>query len=684
MKKLIVFFGLLLISCFIFMGCNKDNNPDDGKKEDEAKSYVVTFVNMDDSEIEKQTIESGKSATAPTPKEIEGYTFKGWDKDFSNVTSDLTVKALYEKNKYSVKLLVDGEVFVEVEVLYGELATLPSIAPEKEGYDFDGWDNDKITEPIKSNLEANALFTIKQVTVSFYLEDKLLEEIKVNYGADCTTSLTPLKEGYKFTGWDKDLTGLKEDISVHAVFEKAVYTITYYDGSTKLNLEPSTYTIDDLVFLPEYEKDGYEFVGWNDSPTSNVKIASLNFGETGDKVFYARFTKIEEEKKLEAPEGATFVFNNIKKVLHSSGTFYVYQPDFTQITGTAPSTSVTKYTWESLDTSVATISQWSSISVASSGYCIIKCTYTDNNSIFGYAVIHTTPDGVFAATIEEANNKPKYTVKFVDADDTLLSEEVVELGQTATPPTIPTHEGKTFIGWDKPIYSISEDLTIKAQYIDGTSHFANKKVSILGDSITTFKGYVPDGYACFYPYPTADVRDVNQTWWMGLVNNLGMKLLKNNSWSGSCVSSGTGTSACVNDSRLIELIDGETLPDIIIIYMGSNDCASKYVELSTFKSSYKIMLDKIKALCPDAEIYLCTLSPSGLCAGENRINYNKVILDYAEEYNLPVIDFNKIWTDSTYTDYVVDSGHPNKAGMEKYTRQAMIDMLQSDGVTYNG
>ena len=63
----------------------------------------------------------------------------------------------------------------------------------------------------------------------------------------------------------------------------------------------------------------------------------------------------------------------------------------------------------------------------------------------------------------------------MDVDDTLLSEEVVELGQTATPPTIPTHEGKTFIGWDKPIYSISEDLTIKAQYIDGTSHFANKK-----------------------------------------------------------------------------------------------------------------------------------------------------------------------------------------------------------------
>ena len=38
---------------------------------------------------------------APIVEAREGYTFKGWDKDFSNVTSNLEVKAIYEENKQS-------------------------------------------------------------------------------------------------------------------------------------------------------------------------------------------------------------------------------------------------------------------------------------------------------------------------------------------------------------------------------------------------------------------------------------------------------------------------------------------------------------------------------------------------------------------------------------------------------
>ena len=44
-------------------------------------------------------MEEGQAATAPEAPVHEGYTFKGWDKDFSKVTSDLTVTAQYEKNE---------------------------------------------------------------------------------------------------------------------------------------------------------------------------------------------------------------------------------------------------------------------------------------------------------------------------------------------------------------------------------------------------------------------------------------------------------------------------------------------------------------------------------------------------------------------------------------------------------
>ena len=40
-----------------------------------------------------------------------------------------------------------------------------------------------------------------------------------------------------------------------------------------------------------------------------------------------------------------------------------------------------------------------------------------------------------------------------------------------------------------------------------------KKVSVLGDSYSTFQGHNPEGYAPFYPNDRNDVTEVAQTWW---------------------------------------------------------------------------------------------------------------------------------------------------------------------------
>lgn len=59
------------------------------------KTYTVTFKNWDNTTLKTETVDYGNSAIAPTELTRSGYTFTGWDTDFSNVTSNLTITAQY-------------------------------------------------------------------------------------------------------------------------------------------------------------------------------------------------------------------------------------------------------------------------------------------------------------------------------------------------------------------------------------------------------------------------------------------------------------------------------------------------------------------------------------------------------------------------------------------------------------
>ena len=62
-----------------------------------VETFTVTFVDGQGNTLKTETVGRGQSATAPADPAREGYTFDGWDKDFSNVTSDLTVTAKWKE-----------------------------------------------------------------------------------------------------------------------------------------------------------------------------------------------------------------------------------------------------------------------------------------------------------------------------------------------------------------------------------------------------------------------------------------------------------------------------------------------------------------------------------------------------------------------------------------------------------
>ncbi|MCL1873473.1 MAG: InlB B-repeat-containing protein, partial [Clostridiales bacterium] len=64
--------------------------------------FIVTFLDWDGALLATVAVESGFAATAPPDPFREDYVFIGWDKDFSNVTEDMTVNAQYRSDKNRV------------------------------------------------------------------------------------------------------------------------------------------------------------------------------------------------------------------------------------------------------------------------------------------------------------------------------------------------------------------------------------------------------------------------------------------------------------------------------------------------------------------------------------------------------------------------------------------------------
>ena len=60
-------------------------------------SYTVTFKDWDGTTLSTQEVEPGGAAIAPANPVRDGYTFIGWDSDFSSITANLVITAQYEQ-----------------------------------------------------------------------------------------------------------------------------------------------------------------------------------------------------------------------------------------------------------------------------------------------------------------------------------------------------------------------------------------------------------------------------------------------------------------------------------------------------------------------------------------------------------------------------------------------------------
>ncbi len=207
----------------------------------------------------KKVKNGGKYGELPTPTK-EGYTFVGWydtennkieSTTTANISSDVTLKAKYEKNKYNVTFKNDdGSTLYTTVVQY----------------------------------EDKAEFSGKEPT---------------------STKNTP---GYKakFKGWSNQpaLDKVTGDTTVTATYELSPiqYKISYNntkDGDNSQN--PTSYTIEDKnITLKNLEdKENSKFLGWYDKAVGGNKITSIDTSKLENIILYAQWEKDELYLKSE-------------------------------------------------------------------------------------------------------------------------------------------------------------------------------------------------------------------------------------------------------------------------------------------------------------------------------------------------------------------------------------------------
>lgn len=231
-------------------------------------SYTVTF--MDGKTVLKtEKVQHGSAATAPEVPEQDGKTFKEWDKGFSNVTSDLTINAVYDVDTFTVTFK-DGDTVLSIQTVeYDKSATAPTVTPAP-GKKHNGWDVE--FDHVQKDLVVNATFEDIMYTVKFVADGITRYETKVKYGEKVDAPNAPEVKGKTFERWDGTAEYVTENVTITAIYKLNSYTITFVLGNGKKDVV-LTQDYGTAITAPTPKMSGYTFDGW-DKPVPETMPAN--------------------------------------------------------------------------------------------------------------------------------------------------------------------------------------------------------------------------------------------------------------------------------------------------------------------------------------------------------------------------------------------------------------------------
>ena len=112
--------------------------------------YTISYVNIIDGGYEvlfEEKVDYGSPITAPEVEEREGYTFRWLDDIPATMPAfPLMITGVYEANHYTCTWMLDGEIYAEMSIPYGEVVPDMEVQGD-EHRTFSGWSDVPATMP---------------------------------------------------------------------------------------------------------------------------------------------------------------------------------------------------------------------------------------------------------------------------------------------------------------------------------------------------------------------------------------------------------------------------------------------------------------------------------------------------------------------------------------------------------
>ncbi len=203
----------------------------------------------------------------------------------------------------------------------------------------------------------------------------------------------------------------------------------------------------------------------------------------------------------------------------------------------------------------------------------------------------------------------------------------------------------------------------------------SKNIFIMGDSYSTFKGYIPEGYACYYGAGRenfAEVSEMGKTWWGLLAKEMDYNIVMNDSYSGSTVCTSVRETQSIT-AAFVKRIDKyieegffEKNPiDTFLVFGGTND---NWLGRPMGETMYEGW---------DEENLKCILP--AFCYLIDRLtkqkNIGRVVVIFNTALKPVLVDGVKEACERLGADYIQlegiekDFGHPNETGMAQIAEQ---------------